>query len=189
MKEADLHSLLLGPAHERQCCPPRHTVLKRHKKVQSRKGVLAQAVQRSAVQALGIVISDVLALCSQSSCPVPLLLRAEAASCGAARVVYLMLTDIHINSLAFPANGDPGLKQKIPEALQCIFMRCDLFCNCVFWLSALYVQQSSSVGLLYITRAMPWKAQHQGISHESPGSGEMKKLELFSFFILVLNNA
>lgn len=118
-----------------------------------------------------------------------LLLRAEAASCGAARVVYLMLTDHHINSLAFPANGDPGLKKKIPEVLQCIFMRCDLFCNCVFWLSVHYVQQSSSMGLLYITHAMPWKAQHQGISHESPGSGEMKKLELLSFFIFILNNA
>lgn len=151
--------------------------------------MLAQAVQGSALQALGIVISDVLALCSQSSCSVPLPLRAEAASCGTARVVYLMLTDRHINSLAFPANGDPGLKQKIPEVLQCIFMRCDLSCNCVFWLSAHYVQQSGSAGLLYITHAMPWKAQHQGISHESPGSGEMKKLELHSFFIFVLNNA
>lgn len=81
-----------------------------------------------------------------------------------------------------------GLKQKIPEALQCVFMRCDLFSNCVFWLSARYVQQSSSMGLLYITRAMSWKAQHQGISHESPGFWESKKLNpsLFIFLHLIM---
>lgn len=154
MKEADLCLVPLGPAHERQCCQPRHTCSQGAQKGM-KQGMLAQAMQGGALQALGTVISNVLALCSQSCCSVLLLLHAEAASCGAARVVCLMLTDRHINSLAFPANGDPGLKQKIPEVLQCIFMRHDLFCNCVFWLSVHYVQQSSSVGLFYITHGKP----------------------------------
>lgn len=137
MKDANLHLLLLvrgSAAH------PDTAILKGHKKAKSRKGVLAQVMQGNALQAPSTVISNVVALCSQSSSSAHLLLCAEAASCSAARVVCLMLTDRHINNLAFPANGDPGLKQKIPEVLQCIFMRHDLFCNCMFWLSAHYVQ-------------------------------------------------
>lgn len=89
---------------------PDTPILKGHKKAQSRKGVLAQAMQGSALQALGTVISNVLALCSQSSSSACLLLCTKAESCNTARVVYLLLTDSPINSLAFPADYDPGLR-------------------------------------------------------------------------------
>lgn len=54
---------------------------------------------------------------SPSSCSACCLLRAEAASCVAARVVYLILADRHINSRTLPANGDPGLKTKNPRGI------------------------------------------------------------------------
>lgn len=54
---------------------------------------------------------------SPSSYSVCCLLCAEAASCVAARAVYLMLTDRHINSLTLSANGDPGLKTKNPKGI------------------------------------------------------------------------
>lgn len=110
-----MHLLLLGAAHLQQYRPPGHTWPEDADFRRHRAGRGGWPMQCSGV-CHGLWVSSS-QMCSPSPCSARCLLRAGAVSRIAARGVYLMLTDRHINSLTLPANADPGLKTKNPRGI------------------------------------------------------------------------
>lgn len=120
---------------------------------------------------------------SQSSCSACCLLRAGATSCIAARVVYLMLADCHINSPTLPANADPGLQIKNSRGTAMQFSA-GLICLAIVCLGFLDVMSSNQALQGCFTLHMPYhgKPSTRALVTRYQGLGKWKKkIKLFLF--------